>query len=214
VSPRSLLLTVALLLGLSAPAQAADLADRYRPVLQWGDRADATETEDLTIEERRELQRKLKVRRTMMDLHQAFSFVAAGSIIATEVVGLINDIALDTGSPARSGLEPGLMTHRILAGVSLTSYLGAGLTAWAAPRALRLNGGATTPGQVDSGKLHVVFSVIHGIAMATVMTTGFLQSNIIPVKDGAWDAIIVAHKISGFTAAGFVLAAGITIATL
>lgn len=214
MSIRPLLLSIALLLGLAAPAQAADLAEVYRPVLQWGERADATDTSDMTVEERRAAQARLKVRRTMMDVHQVFSFVATGSIIATEVVGLINDIALDTGNPARAGLEPGLVVHRILAGVSLTSYLGAGITAWAAPRALRLSQQGSSGGKVDSGKLHVVFSVIHGIAMATVITTGFLQSNIVPVKGGAWDALIVAHKISGFTAAGFVFAAGITIATL
>jgi hypothetical protein len=206
---RLLLLTV-LLTCLATPVRAGQ--GLVPATLEWGPNSiDATE--ELTIEERRAIQQRLKVRRTMMDIHQVFSFAAAGSIIVTEVVGFINDTAFDTGTPVRSELDGTLALHRILVGVSMTTYLGAGIAAWTAPPALRLHNLEVGKGKLDSGVLHVAFSVVHAVAMATVIATGFLQANVAPIGAG-WDFLIVTHKVAGFTAAGFVIAAGITIGTL
>jgi hypothetical protein len=49
--------------------------------------------------------------------------------------------------------------------------------------------------------------------MATVITTGLLQANVAPAGKG-WDALVATHTAAGITAAGFVIAAGITIGTL
>lgn len=199
----------------SAGPGTSSLAPRYS--LDWsGDSlasGDSEEVEELSIEERRALQARLKLRRKMVRIHQALSFVAAGSIIAADVIGTGNKIAIDSGSPRRADIEPPLMLHRVLATTALTSYLGAGILAWTAPPALRLNQAKPSSATVDSGKLHVAFSVIHGIAMATVIATGILQANVAPAGRG-WDALITTHSFAGFTAAGFVLAAGITIGTL
>ena len=213
----SLAALVLLGLGLSAPAMAQEANLRVPVQLEWGE--GLSDEGELSLEERRKIQERLRIRRKMVDAHQVLSFVSAGSIIATEVVGIVNDVSLDkgiddSGIPLRPNLEPGLVTHRILAGVSIGTYLGAGITAWAMPRALKLNTAKPTRGKLDSGVLHVVLSVIHGVSMATVVATGILQANVAPVSDGAWDALVVTHKISGFTAAGFILAAGITIGTL
>jgi hypothetical protein len=91
--------------------------------------------------------------------------------------------------------------------------MAAGITAWTMPPALRLNQAQKSKKKVDSGDLHVAFSIVHGIAMATVITTGILQANVAPAGRG-WDALVATHSAAGITAASFVIAAGITIGTL
>jgi len=206
----------ALLVPTSAQAGPLDspLAPRFALELDWPtDSQSDDEDGELSIEERRAIQNRLKLRRKLVDVHQAFSIVAAGSIIAADILGIANKVALDSGAPIRSKLDNPLMAHRVLAGTALTSYLGAGIVAWTMPPALRLNQGQGNSKKLDSGKLHVALSIIHGIAMATVITTGVLQANVTPAGRG-WDALVTTHSVAGFTAAGFVLAAGITIGTL
>jgi len=172
-------------------------------------------TAELSIEERRKIQARLKVRRKMVPIHQTLAFVAAGSIVAAEIVGMINSVALRSGTPTRGGLEPSLGTHRVLAGIATTAYFGAGIVAWTMPPALARKPRAVDTSvkkRVDSGKLHQVLSVVHGIAMGTVVATGILQANI--ATGDEWEALLAAHTISGFTAAGTVIAAGIAIGTL
>jgi len=169
---------------------------------------------ELSIEERRKIQRRLKLRRKMVPVHQALAFIAAGSIVAAEVVGMINSVALKTGAPNRSGLEPSLGVHRVLAGVATTAYFGAGVVAWTMPPALATRKAQvdTSVKKVDSGKLHQALSIIHGIAMGTVVATGILQANVATGED--WEALVAVHAISGFTAASTVIASGIVIGTL
>ena len=124
-------------------------------------------------------------------------------------------IALKTGQPARDGLEPNLAIHRVLAGVATGSYLGAGIVAWTMPPALisgpRAADTSVKKG-VDSGKLHMALSVLHGVAMGTVVATGILQANV--ATGEAWEALVTSHAIAGFTAAGAVITAGLVIGTL
>jgi hypothetical protein len=169
---------------------------------------------ELSIEERRKIQKRLKVRRKMVPVHQTLAFVAAGSIIAAEVVGMINSVALKTGAPDRDDLGPNLGLHRVLAGVATTAYFGAGIVAWTMPPALATKKPKVDVSvkKVDSGKLHQVLSIIHGIAMGTVVTTGILQANVATGED--WEALVAVHAISGFTAAGTVIASGLVIGTL
>ncbi len=169
---------------------------------------------ELSIEERRKIQKRLKVRRKMVPVHQTLAFVAAGSIIAAEVVGMINSVGIKTGAPSRGDLEPNLGLHRVLAGVATTAYFGAGIVAWTMPPGLATKRPKVDASvkKVDSGKLHQVLSIIHGIAMGTVVTTGILQANVATDED--WEALVAVHTISGFTAAGSVIAAGLVIGTL
>jgi hypothetical protein len=203
-------LAAAVLVTLVAAPALADAP--IRPLAQPRfERIDADDLEEMSEQERRALQERLKIRRTMVQVHQVFAFTAAGAIVGAEVIGLVNQISLARGTPKRAELEPLLGVHRVLVGTALTSYLGAGIMAWTMPKALRLNGGAK-PG-FDSGKAHVLLSVLHGITMATLMTTGFLMANVVPVGGGAWDGLVVAHEIAGFATAGLVITAAITITT-
>lgn len=170
--------------------------------------------DDMSVDERRAIQARLKVRRQLLDVHQALSFVAAGSIIATDVVGMFNHEALDNGSPIRSELDGSLVLHRALVATTLTTYLGAGITAWAAPAAYRnaqVERAAKDSLKADSGDLHVALSVAHAIGMGTMLATGAIMANV--AKGETWDGILTVHTISGFTTAGLIIASGIVIGT-
>ena len=82
------------------------------------------------------------------------------------------------------------------------------------PAGLKTKRAAVDPSikKVDSGELHKALSVIHGIAMGTVVATGILQANAATGEE--WEALVAAHSVSGFTAAGAIVAAGIVIGTL
>ncbi|MBJ94653.1 MAG: hypothetical protein CMP23_09275 [Rickettsiales bacterium] len=167
---------------------------------------------ELSMEERRKIQARLKLRRKMVPVHQALAFIAAGSIVAAEVVGVINDRAINTGTPTRDKIEDSLALHRVLAGVGTAAYLGAGVVAWTMPPGLATRKAENSKGKFDSGKVHRILSIVHGIAMGTVIATGILQANVAAGED--WEPIVAAHKISGFTAAGAIIAAGIVITAL
>ena len=203
-----------LLLPSGASAQSAfGLTPQYQlepPTEQQSAEADP---EELSLEARRAIQARLKLRRKMVNFHQVFAITAAASLVAADVIGMANSTALSLGTPKRTYMEPPLALHRILAATALTSYMAAGITAWTMPPALRLNQNQKNKKKLDSGDLHVAFSIVHGIAMATVITTGLLQANVVPAGKG-WDALVTTHSVAGITAAGFVIAAGITIGTL
>jgi len=216
------LLTAALLAPGLASAQGygdltasglAQLAPQYRLEMPREQQSADGSSEELTIEERRAIQARLKLRRKMVGIHQAFALTAAASLVATNVIGMGNAGALSRGNPDRKAIEIPLGVHRALATTALTSYMAAGITAWTMPPALRLNQAQKNKKKVDSGDLHVAFSIVHGIAMATVITTGLLQANVAPAGKG-WDALVATHSVAGLTAASFVIAAGITIGTL
>lgn len=174
--------------------------------------ADPLDWDALSIDEKRKWQKKLELRRALVDVHTVLSFVSAGFIIASEVVGIVNSQALEEGLIPRGDLEPSLGLHRVFAGAAIGTYWSAGVTAWTMPPALQLNR-AQEPKKVDSGELHAALSIIHGIAMGTVIATGILQANVIPASE-AWGAVESTHAISAFTAAGTIIAAGIVIGTL
>lgn len=222
--PRSAPLVLALALlfpGLAfAQSDAASGGDYIGPLnleyrLQLPDLREQADGDlsEMSIDERRALQKRLKLRRKMVEVHQVFAITTAASIVGANVVGLINRGAIDSGTPSRSELEPPLALHRVLAGTALTSYLAAGITAWTMPPALRLHKAQEGKKKLDSGDLHVAFSIVHGIAMATVMATGILQANVEPAGRN-WDALVATHTVAGLTAASFVIAGGITIGTL
>jgi hypothetical protein len=169
--------------------------------------------EEMSVDERREMQARLKLRRQLLDAHQVLSFVAAGSIIAADVVGMFNHEALDAGAPVRSELEGTLALHRALVATTVGTYFGAGITAWAAPAAYRnAKAEAMSSGKADSGDVHVALSVAHAIGMGTMMATGILMANVAKGED--WDRLLSVHTITGFTTAGLIIAAGIVIGTL
>ena len=218
---RSLLVAGVLLLALPGALHAAPMdlpgpsASRYE--LVWGPaesgRRDASVAE-LSVEERKKIQAQLKLRRKLADVHQVLAFTTTGFILAAEVVGVINLVGLDTGSPTYDRLKPSLGSHRVLVGAALSTYLASGIAAWAMPPAYKANVAAATPGRkkVDSGDLHVALSVGHGIGMATMLATGILMANVADNK--AWQPLAVAHTAAGFTTAALVLGAGIVINTL
>jgi len=196
-----------------AAASYSLLTPQYRLEMPRERQSSDGELEELSIEQRRTIQARLKLRRKMVGIHQVFALTAAASLVAADIVGMGNATSLARGEPNRAKLEPPLAVHRVLAGTALTSYMAAGITAWTMPPALRLNQAQKNKKKLDSGDLHVAFSVVHGIAMATVITTGILQANVVPAGDG-WDALVATHAAAGLTAAGFVVAAGFTIGTL
>ena len=82
----------------------------YRPPV--GASLDASPDDEMSVEDRRAMQERLKVRRQLLQIHQGFSFAAVGSIIAADIVGMFNHEALDSGVPVRSELEGSLALHR------------------------------------------------------------------------------------------------------
>lgn len=170
---------------------------------------------DLSVEERRAIQERLKVRRQLAEVHQVLAFTTSGLIVAAEVFGVINLVSLDKGDPPYRDLKGSLAAHRILAGASLGTYFAAGLTAWAMPPAYKANLAAqptTGKKKVDSGDVHVALSVAHGIGMATMLATGVLMANVADNK--AWEPLVATHTAVGFTTAALVFGAAIVINTL
>ncbi len=170
--------------------------------------------EDLTIDERKALQARLKVRRSMVEVHQVLSFATTGLIVAAEVFGVVNLVALDQGDPIYSRLKPSLGSHRVLVGAALGTYFAAGLTAWTMPPAYKANiqRAEGAKHKTDSGKVHVALSVGHGIGMAAMLVSGALMANAADNK--AWTGLAVTHTAVGITTAALVFSAAIVINTL
>ena len=169
---------------------------------------------DLSVEERRKIQARLKVRRAMAEAHQVMAFTTAGLIIAAGVFGVINLVALDMGDPTYRNLKPSLGVHRVLAGAAVGTYFASGVLAWAMPPAYKSNlaGPAGRKKKADSGDIHVALSVAHGVGMATMLATGLLMAN--AADNSAWEPLVVTHTAVGFTTAAMVIGAGIVINTL
>lgn len=168
-------------------------------------------------EEAKRIQESLRLRKKLVPVHQTLAITAAISIVTAEVIGIGNRVALMTGKPENftrnPGLDRALWAHRLAAGTALTTYLGAGLVAWTMPRAYArpiglMAGGKSKP---DSSKVHRALSIGHGIAMGSVFVTGFLQANVL--KTEHWEPVVIAHGISGFTAAALVLTSALVIGT-
>ncbi len=169
-------------------------------------------TAELSLEERRAIQAQLKLRRKMVQAHQVLAFVTAGSIVAADVLGLINETAFEKGTPNREQLEGSLIAHRVLVTTAVSSYLSAGILAWTMPKAYQRATVTKQKKKADSGDIHVALSVLHGIAMGTVVATGLLQATV--ATGEAWEALVAVHGIAGITAASGVIGAGIVIGTL
>jgi hypothetical protein len=169
---------------------------------------------DLSVEERRAIQERLKVRRAMAEAHQVLAFTTAGLIIAAEVFGVVNLVSLDRGDPTYRQLKPSLGVHRVLAGAAMGTYWASGVLAWAMPRAYNANlaGPTGRKKKTDSGELHAALSVAHGIGMATMLATGILMANV--AENDAWEPLVVTHTAVGFTTAALVIGAGVVINTL
>ena len=227
---RSAFASVLLLVGvlfvgeaLAAPMELPGLdSTRYqlvwhadRPLAADDEAARRSQTvEDLSVEERKKIQARLKVRRQVVGIHQVLSFSTTGLLLAAEVFGVINFVAIDKGSPVYNQLKPSLGTHRVLVGAALSTYLAAGITAWTMPPAYKANIQRKPGGKkkVDSGKVHVALSVGHGIGMAAMLVSGALMANAADNK--AWKGLAVYHTAFGITTAALVLSAGIVINTL
>lgn len=155
----------------------------------------------------------LEIRRNMLVAHQVLAWTSAFTIIAADVIGLINRIAIQTGSIHRADLEGSLAVHRVLVATASASYWTAGVLAWTmpSPTARREHKGVN-PEWEDTRNTHIILSVIHAIAMGTVIATGILQANVLPPE--AWEPLIFVHTSAGFVAAGFVLSASIVIARM
>lgn len=210
-----------LLLVLAVPTAASAQTDLQMPStsprLDWLDgdttsnRAVAVDGEVGETELRRTLE-ILEIRRKMLTAHQVLAWTAAFSIIAAEVVGMINRVALQGGTIHRSKMEPLLGLHRGIAGVALTSYWGAGVVAWTmpSPSGRREHKGINHWG--DTRDTHIILSIIHTISMGIVTATGILQANVLPAEH--WEPLMVTHTTAGFVAAGFVLSAAVVIARM
>ena len=213
--PRRLFLYL-LLVGLLVPGTA--LADSMK--LSGPDptgftllEAPTNEMEDLSVEERRKIQKQLKIRRKMADVHQVMAFTSAGLILAAEIFGTINFVALEEGDPPYRDLKGSLAVHRVLAGAAVATYWTTGALSWAMPPAYVASSARDTKKKkVDSGDIHAALSVAHGICMGAVMVTGVLMANAADNK--AWEPLMAAHLTTGYLAAGLVIGSGIVINTL
>ena len=206
-----------LLIGLLVPGTA--FADSMKlPGLDPTDftllEAPSNDMEDLSVEERRKIQKQLKIRRKMADIHQVMAFTSAGLIIAAEIFGTINFAALEEGNPPYRDLKGSLAAHRVLAGAAVATYWTTGALSWAMPPAYVANTAmdAKKKKKVDSGDVHAALSVAHGICMGAVMVTGVLMANAADNK--AWGPLMVTHLTTGYLAAGLVIGSGIVINTL
>lgn len=164
---------------------------------------------DVDETELRRTLRVLEIRRTMLTAHQVMAWTSAFTLIAVDVIGLVNRIALQTGSIPRRNMEPQLAVHRILVGTALTSYMGAGILAWTMPSPSGRREHKGTSQWNDSRDKHIILSIIHNIAMGVVTVTGILQANVVSPKH--WEPLIFTHTSAGFVAAGFVMAAAVVI---
>ena len=178
-----------------------------------GERSLDDAAEDLSVEERRAIQDRLKVRRAMVEAHQVLSISTTGLILAAEVFGVVNAVALQQGNPPYRDLKASLAVHRVLVGGALGTYFGSGLLAWTMPRAFRAQVPASSrKKKLDSGDLHVALSVGHGVGMLTMLATGVLMANVADNK--AWEPLLVTHAAVGFATAAMVVGAAVVINTL
>ena len=163
----------------------------------------------------RETLRILHTRRQMLAAHQVIAFTSFSTIIAAEVVGMVNRVSLQARDPAhgvgipRSDLEPTLALHRGLAGVSMGTYWTAAVIAWSMPSPSGRSEEKGISEWKSTRDAHIVLSILHNIFMGLVEVTGILQANVLPAE--AWEPVMAIHTVSGFAAAGFLAAATITI---
>lgn len=208
-------LVAALLLALPATASAWEQptleVDRQLPEL--GPQLAQTEYPEF-----RETLKILHTRRQMLQAHQVLAFTSFCTIIAAEVVGVVNRVSLQGRDPAnevgipRGELEPMLGLHRGLAGVSLGTYWSAAFIAWTMPSpSTRIQDKGISEWS-STRDTHIVLSILHNIFMGMVTVTGVLQANVLPAEH--WEPLVALHTVSGFAASGFLAAATITIARL
>jgi hypothetical protein len=202
---------LALLLLASLPSYAEAAVGRAHSL---GTYALVRDISELPLEERQKIQARLKLRRKMVPVHQTFALLAAGFIVATEVVGTINSAALEEGEPRYKDLKPGFAMHRALALTSFSLYLTAGMIAWTMPEpfVLRATGAAPDKKKADSGEIHKALSLAHGIGMATMAATGLLMANV--ADNRAWPVLKTVHAVTGYTTATLIFTAAIVINTL
>lgn len=202
-----------LVLALLLPASASARELQPGPHLEL-DRAlpDGLATEPAPAEFKRTLE-VLHVRRQMMSAHQVLAWTAFSTIIASEVVGLVNRFSLQAGGPIkRADLEPSLALHRGLAGTAIGSYYGAGILAWSMPSPSTRLADKGISQWKSTRDTHIILSILHNVFMGMVTVTGILQANVLPAE--AWEPVVSLHTVSGFATAGFVAAASIVIGKL
>ncbi len=215
---RSLLLIVAL--SLLTPGLAAAQWSPPAPRLDI-DRdlsGPASSLEPTEYPEFRETLRILHTRRQMLAAHQTLAFTSFCTIIAAEVVGVVNRVSLQGRDPAagigipRADLEPMLGLHRGLAGTAIGTYWSAAFIAWTMPSPSTRPQDKGISEWTSTRNTHIVLSILHNIFMGMVAVTGVLQSNVLPAEH--WEGVVALHTVSGFAASGFLAAATITIGRL
>jgi hypothetical protein len=157
----------------------------------------------------------LHTRRQMLAVHQVLAFTSSVTIIAAEVVGIVNRVSLQGRDPAngvgipRSELEPMLGLHRGLAGASIGTYWTAAVVAWTMPSPSTRPQDKGISQWKSTRDTHIVLSILHNVFMGLVTVTGILQANVLPAEH--WEPIVALHTVSGFAASGFLAAATITV---
>ncbi len=155
--------------------------------------------------------KRLEVRRNMLVVHQVMAWTSLSSIIAAEVVGMTNRVALQSGSILRDDLDPSLGAHRGLAAAAIGTYYTAGIMAWLSPGP----GGTRKPGDKgfsewkNTRDVHIAFSIAHNITMAMTIVTGALQANAVGAKN--WEGMVATHTLMAFTTVGLMIPAAVVI---
>ncbi len=213
------LTTACLLVSLLMPSLASAQWTPPRPMLELDRSLPApvslAETE---YPEFRQTLSTLHTRRQLLAAHQVLAFTSFFTIIATEVVGVVNRVSLQGRDPAagigipRSELDPMLGLHRGLAGASLGTYWSAAVIAWTMPSPSTRPQDKGISQWKTTRDTHIILSILHNIFMGVVTATGVLQANVLPAE--AWEPLMAVHTVSGFAASGFLAAATITIGRL
>ena len=122
-----LLVTAALLLPSSAMARGFAV----RPHLEWQPVEAPTQShgedvdfDSLSIDEKRKIQKSLQVRRKMVDVHTVLAFAAAGLLVATEVVGIVNSNLLRRTGDWRANVRSVVLSLCVVVLSGVVLYVG------------------------------------------------------------------------------------------
>jgi hypothetical protein len=146
-----------------------------------------------------ELERQVKTRRQLLELHQASGFVTWAALTATVIVG-----QLDFNDRFRGGGDTGKYHdwHTGLAYGTSALFLGTGLLALLAPKPY------PTPGRLDTATLHKILMGAATAGMVTQIVLGIVSRG--QTGNTSERSIATAHQIVGYGTLG-VYSAGVVV---
>jgi hypothetical protein len=146
-----------------------------------------------------ELERQVKTRRQMLELHQAAGFATWAALTATVIVGQLN-----FNDRFRGGGDTGKYNtwHVGLAAGTSALFAGTGLLALLAPKPY------PTPGRLDTATLHKILMGAATAGMVTQIVLGVVARG--QTGSTSERSIATAHQIVGYTTLG-IYSAGVVV---